>query len=201
MRTGTPTGPIRGVALLVALAVTVVAPASADAQRRRGEPPNREQIEQRIRAQMGRMMQERLGLDEDQAEELSEVVRSFDGQRRELAQREFALRRQVEALMDGDGDRDEARALLEQQADLRMREAELFRAEQEALLDVLSPTQVLELQDLRQDIGRRIRALRGGDGPDGGRFRGPGPGPRRDGPPRDGRRGASVPPPGLPPAS
>jgi len=49
-------------ALLFALAV---APGAADAQRRRDDVPDRPQIEQRIRAQMGRMMQERLGLDED----------------------------------------------------------------------------------------------------------------------------------------
>jgi len=188
---------------LLLLLTAMAAPSAADAQRRRdGEPPNREEIEQRIRAQMGRMMQERLGLDEAEAERLSEVVRSFDGQRRDLAQREFQTRRQVEALMDGGGNDREARALLEQQAELRMQEAELFRDEQEALLEVLSPAQVLELQDLRQDIGRRIRALRGGGSSDDGRFRGPGPdGSRRERPGPDGRIGLHAVPPGPPPVS
>ena len=188
---------------LLLLLTAMAAPSAADAQRRRdGEPPNREEIEQRIRAQMGRMMQERLGLDQAEAERLSEVVRSFDGQRRDLAQREFQTRRQVEALMDGGGNDREARALLEQQAELRMQEAELFRDEQEALLEVLSPAQVLELQDLRQDIGRRIRALRGGGSSDDGRFRGPGPdGSRRERPGPDGRIGLHAVPPGPPPVS
>jgi Spy/CpxP family protein refolding chaperone len=164
-------------------------PATADAQRR-GDPASREQIEQRIRAQMGRMMQQRLGLDAAEAEELSAVVRSFDERRREIMQREVETRRRVGALQSGDTDEAEARELLELQAQLRLQEAELFREEQEALLDVLTPSQVLELQDLRQDIGRRIRALRGGGRPDADRRRGPGPDgrigserPTRPGPP------------------
>lgn len=190
---------------LAVLLAAIAVPSQAEAQRRRdGEPPNREEIEQRIRAQMGRMMQERLGLDESQAESLSEVVGSFDGQRRELIQREFDTRRRVDALLDRNGNDEEARALLEQQAELRMQEAELFRDEQEALLEILSPAQVLELQDLREDIGRRIRALRGRGGSDDGRFRGPGPDrPRRDGPRPgpDGRLGMHGVPPGPPPIS
>lgn len=165
-------------ALLVAM---LVFPTSADAQRRRGEPPDRARIEQRIRAQMGRMMQERLELTEEEATQLSEVVQSFEGRRRELFLREIETRRRVEELVRADGGEAEARALLELQAQLRSEEADLFRAEQEALLEILSAAQVLELQDLREDLGRRIRALRGGGRSDGDRFRGPGP---------DGRIGA-----------
>jgi Spy/CpxP family protein refolding chaperone len=167
------------VAFLIA---AVTAPGSADAQqRRRGDtPPDRAQIEQRIRAQMGRMMQERLGLSQDEAARLSEVVQGFDARRGELVRREQETRRQVDEITRAGGSDSEARALLERQSELRMEEARLFGEEQQALLGVLSPAQVLELQDLRQDIGRRIRALRGGgrgDGQDGPR----GPGPRQDG--------------------
>jgi len=164
------------------LVSALLAPGSADAQqqRRRGDqPPDRAQIEQRIRAQMGRMMQERLGLSQQEADRLSEVVRQFDGRRRELVDREQEVRRRAEEITRSGGDASGARELLQQQADLRMEEAQLFGEEQRALLDVLTPAQVLELQDLRQDIGRRIRALRGprGDTPNGPR----GPGPRPDG--------------------
>jgi hypothetical protein len=66
--------------------------------------------------------------------------------------------------------------------ELRREEAELFREEQEALLDVLTPIQVLRLQELRQDLGQRIRALGGGRGGRPGSgvspSRGPGPGSR-----------------------
>lgn len=155
---------------LVLVLGLLAAPLGADAQR--GGPQDRERLEQRIRAQMGRLMQQRLALDEEEAGRLSEVVQSFDGRRRQLARREFETRRQVEALLEADGDQTEALRLLELQIELRVEEAELFREEQEALLSVLSPAQVLELQELRQDIGRRIRNLRGGGRPDSDGVRG-----------------------------
>lgn len=131
----------------------------------RGAPPDRAQLEQRIRAQMGRMMRQRLGLDDEQAARLSQVVQDFDGRRRELLTEEQATRQRVDTLLRASPvDETEAKVLLDRMADLRVQEAQLLRAEQEALLDVLTPSQVLELQVLRQDIGRRIRALRGGPG-------------------------------------
>jgi len=174
-------------AVVVALAAL---PQSALGQRSPDARPDRAEIEQRIRAQMGRMMQERLGLDEEEAAHLSEVVQAFEGRRRDLARREFETRRQVEDLVRNGGQDRVARELLEAQSELRLEEARLFAEEQEALLEVLTPAQVLELQDLRQDLGRRIRALRGGTrdrGPDGPGTRGPGPSP-------DGRSGARATP-------
>jgi len=151
---------------------------------------DRAQLEERVRAQMGRLMRGRLGLDEAEAERLSEVVTGFDGRRRELFAQEQAARRRVEAVLrEGSDDEDEARELITRMWELRQEEAELFREEQEALLDVLTPIQVLRLQELRQDLGQRIRALGGGRGgrsgvaPGAGSSRGPGPGSR-------GRQGA-----------
>ena len=89
-----------------------------------GSPPDRERLEQRIRAQMGRMMQQRLGLDETQAGDLSLVVQGFQTQRQELVRSEQAARRRVEALMlDGNGDQEEARELIERIAELRVQDA------------------------------------------------------------------------------
>jgi hypothetical protein len=172
---------------VVLLGAFLVLPSAADAQRRRGDPADREQLEQRIRAQMGRMMQERLGLDDAEAAQLSEVVASFDARRRELAVREQATRRRVDALARASAPEQEALQVVRLQAELRTEEAALFRAETDALLGILTARQVLQLQELREDLGRRIRDLRGGgrDG-DGGSTRGPGPRP-------DGRNGARGP--------
>lgn len=176
-------------ALLLALAAAVVAwPAALDGQQgqqgRRGDV-DRERLEQRIRAQMGRMMRERLGLDEEEATRLAAVVQDFDARRRALFVEEQATRRSVETFLNqGTDDQPQALSLIERVTELRLQEAQLFQEEQEALLDVLTPTQLLELQDLRQELGQRIRALRGGRGGDSDRRRGPGPGPGafRDGP-------------------
>ena len=163
--------------LLVALLAAALVAGPLDAQRSpdRSDARDREQLEQRIRARMGRLISERLGLDSTQAAELADVVRGFDERRRALFREEQATRRSVESLVRADST-DDARAseLLAQIADLRVREARLFAEEQAALATVLTPTQVLELHALREQIGRRIRALRGGrDGePDRRRRRG-----------------------------
>ena len=84
------------------------------------------------------------------------------------------MRRRVEALMlEGGQDQSEAAELLERMSVLRIQEAELFQAEQEALLEILTPVQVLQYVSLREQLGQRIRRLRGqagrGDGRGGGR--------------------------------
>jgi len=118
--------------------------------------------------QMGRMMERRLGLTRDQATALSDVVQGFEERRREMRRSEQAARRRVEALLlEGGEDEAEARALLARMADLRQQEAALFAEEQEALLGVITPVQVLQMQDLREQIGQRIRALRGRGGGEG----------------------------------
>jgi len=144
----------------------VVLPTTSHAQDRGSRTQDREEMEQRFRRQMGRMIQERLGLDDAQSEALSDVVRGFDGRRRELGRAEMAARRRVEALLlEGGQDDAEAQELLTRMIELRAEEAQLFALEQEALLEVLSPVQVLQLQSLREDLGRRIRSLRGREGP------------------------------------
>jgi Spy/CpxP family protein refolding chaperone len=178
---------------ILAFGVILASPTSAEGQRRRDDGADRAQIEHRIRAQMGRMMQERLGLDAQEEARLSELIQTFESRRRELMGREVETRRRVEELTRQGGGDAEARGLLQLQADLRLEEAQLFAAEQNALLQVLTPAQVLELQDLREDLGRRIRALRGGGR--GGEPNGPrGPGPRQDGRLGERRAPGAVPP-------
>ena len=136
----------------------------------RGQGPNRAEMEQRIRQRMGEMMRERLGLTDEQAAGLGEIVQGFEQQRRDLFRQEQAVRRRVEALVleGGDGD-EEGRELLARMLELRRSEADLYAAEQEALLEILSPVQVLRLQSLRDQLGQQIRRFRGGwDGPPGG---------------------------------
>jgi Spy/CpxP family protein refolding chaperone len=160
---------IIGKGRVMCLTLTLVALASstpAEAQRRpgsgRGGMQDREQLEQRIRARMGEMMRQRLDLTPEQGERLSEVVKEFDGQRRELGRQAQATRRRVEALiLEGGQDDEEGLELLGRLSEIKLREAELFGVEQEALLEVLSPVQVLQFQALREQLGQRIRRLRG----------------------------------------
>jgi len=143
--------------------------------RRGGGMQDRAEVEQRVRAQMDRMMRERLGLTDEEAERLSEVRQSFDGRRRELARSEQAARIRVEALMlEGGEDDVEALELLARMTELRSQEADLFVEEQTAFLEILTPVQVLHMQSMRDQLGQRIRALRRGRGRDPGDMRRPG---------------------------
>lgn len=168
---------------VLAVALLLGVPASpASAQRAPARPGmgpgNREQLEERIRARFGEMVKQRLGLNDEQAHQLNETVRTFQGDRMDLFRDEQALRKRVEALMlEGASDQAEAKELLDQMAALRVREAQLSASEQDKLLTFLSPVQVLQFQAMREEMGRRIQRLRGGPGgPPGGDGEGRGPG-------------------------
>ena len=157
----------RGLLLVGALIGGLMVTAPVDAQRggdgRRGDGrPDRAGLERRMRVQMARMMSQRLGLSEDQAERLSEVTQRFDERRRELGRSEQATRARVGALMLEEADDNvQAQELLDRMHELRALEGALVQEEQEALLEVITPIQILKMQSLREALGRRIRSLRG----------------------------------------
>jgi Spy/CpxP family protein refolding chaperone len=155
---------------ILAAALTTLAPAVEAQQRGPGRRPGRAELEGRVRAQFGRMVRERLALTPEQATRLGEIVDGFREDRMRLAQEDEALRARTRALILEGGDSEaEARDILDRLHALRLEEARLFRSEQEALLEVLSPSQVLQFHTLREQMGQRIRQLRGGPGPPGGR--------------------------------
>lgn len=162
-----------GTVLVAALAM----PSALEAQQRgqRGGPPGgRAELEQRVRHRFAQMVQEQLGLTEVEAQRLGETTRGFMDRRRELMQDEEATRRRVEALvLEGGGDGNEARQLVARLIELREEEVALFRDEQEALLDVLSPYQLLQFHQIRERMNERVRALRGRGGGPGGSPGGP----------------------------
>jgi Spy/CpxP family protein refolding chaperone len=118
---------------------------------------------------MGEMMQRRLGLTEEESASLSEIAEEFMPLRRALARDEQAVRRRVEALtLEAPTDDAEASELLARLVDLRRQDAELFVQEQDRMLEVLTPRQVLQMHALREELGERIRRLRRGRGNSGG---------------------------------
>ncbi|MEJ2202600.1 MAG: periplasmic heavy metal sensor [Gemmatimonadota bacterium] len=160
---------IRGLWLTLAVLLAAgLGPSHIQGQRRPGMGPgqNRADLERRIRARFGEMVRERLDLDDERAQRLNETVQSFQEDRSTLFREEQALRRRVEAvLLEGDPEAEEARGLVERMQELRLEEARLFQREQQALLEFLTPIQLLRLHALREQMGQRIRQLRGGPGP------------------------------------
>ncbi len=158
--------PQRGFVVAALLFLTVVVP--LEAQRRgppmgpRGRGGNRAELEQAVRARMADMMQQSLGLTEEEGVRLSEALEEFENHRQRVGRQEEALRRRAEALMlEEADDQTEATELLQRMSELRFEETGLFRAEQDALLEILTPLQILRFLQLREQLGQRIQRLRG----------------------------------------
>lgn len=180
-----PGAVLRGWAAAMMAATLLLTPAAAQ-QRGMGpggilRPQERQQLERRVRARFAEMMRQRLGLSSEEAQRLNATVESFMERRQRIVADEEALRLRMEAIAQEEEPTDaEARTLLASMRELREAEVRLFREEQEALLQVLSPVQLVRFHAMRQQLGQRIQQLRGGMGP--------GPG----GPPA----GRGAPPPG-----
>jgi Spy/CpxP family protein refolding chaperone len=151
------------------LLLTTVAVAPLEGQRTPRSSEDRARLEERMRARVGEIIRHRLGLDREEEARLSAIAQEFEQRRRALVASERETRQQIEPFLEsGRADDAEAAAIIERMIAFKRQEAELFREEQVRLQEVLTPTQVLQLYDLRMELGRRIRALRGGGG-DGGR--------------------------------
>lgn len=186
--------PIRGatsasLALRFALAVALLAFQAGGAAAQRGttsptpnqtpgatQTPNpdglsREEMMARIQAQFESQIARELSLTAAQQTRLSEVMRTYQTSREALRPRRAQLDRDLRAYYQNRGSEEEARRLVLEARALREEETRLMHAEEDRLLEVLQPSQVLLLQFLRDQFGGRIRSLDGGRGgpPFGGR--------------------------------
>ncbi|MDE0081353.1 MAG: Spy/CpxP family protein refolding chaperone [Gammaproteobacteria bacterium] len=170
------------IAVTMALAASAaLSPVVASAQARdRGPSSTRQELVERIRERFENRIARELRLDEQQREVLGEVFSVFARSRAELLPQRREIERRISNHLAGpDGAEEDALGLLEEMRALREREAELLREEEDRLLEVLTPSQVLRLQALRDQFGNQIRRLRGDSSPGipGDRpFRGPRPG-------------------------
>jgi len=124
--------------------------------------PQRMELERRVRERYATMVKERLGLSEEQSRQLEQAVESFRESRQGLMAEEQALRRRTEALLiEQNPSEDEARSLLQRMQELRIAETRVFQGEQEALLEFLTPIQVVRFHAIREQLGQRIQQLRG----------------------------------------
>ena len=142
----------------------------------------RQEMELRIQARFGNLVREQLGLDDEQVQSLQDVVLDFRRRRAEFTRDERAARARVAGLGGGRGGVDltdeEASEILLEMRSLSGEEASIFREEQEALLEILSPSQVVRYIVMRQQLGDRIRGLGSRGGPPRGPQDGRGPGIR-----------------------
>ena len=162
----------------LALGLMVLAPVQVAAQQERRVP--RQQMEQQLRERFEAVIVERVGLDEAQAAAVREITGEIMELRRELARREMALQRQLRGLTPANLDAERASDLIEEIMAVRAEEVRVMQLETERLREHLSDVQVLVLFQVREEMGRRIREMRGarpggpGGPPGGGRGGGTG---------------------------
>jgi Spy/CpxP family protein refolding chaperone len=180
---------------VVMMVAAAQAPVDLEAQQRGSRADremSREQMQERVQQAFEQRMARALDLSEEQQARMREALGDFREARRELMPQRRELQMETRRFMSGDRNDDErARELIRARRELRETELRLQREEEERLLQILSPSQVLRMQMLRDEFGERIRSLEAG--PRAGRMR-PGGMALRGGP---GWRG--MPPRGLVP--
>ena len=126
--------------------------------------------EERLRHRlMGRFLDhasKELELTEDQTRRLHQEYREVQEKRRSLIREQRAVRLRLEALnQEGRASDAEARQLLQRASDLKAREAELWREEQERIGRVLTPAQQARFLVLQERFAERVRRMREDRGP------------------------------------
>jgi Spy/CpxP family protein refolding chaperone len=157
-----------------ALVALVVLPAVAGAQQAEKAPPQRAQLEARLRREFTRVVQQRVGLTDDQLTKLGPINRSFSEQRRTLQLQERDTRVAIQrAIRDTAARSDSARisGLLQQLVNIQKRRVQLVEDEQRALATIMTPLQRARYMALQEQTRRQVeqRRGRGGGGPPPGR--------------------------------
>jgi hypothetical protein len=143
-----------------------LAPGAAGAQQRnrQRQPAERAQLEQRLRQQLARVVRDRLGLNDQQMQRLSEVNQKYDAERRDLVRREFEVRRGLrQRLIDTSTAVDESAVgqLLTEQLRIQRARVDLLEAEQTDLAQFLTPSQRAKYLAIQEQMRRQMDQMRG----------------------------------------
>jgi Spy/CpxP family protein refolding chaperone len=122
---------------------------------------SRQELLQRIQREFEDRIAVELELTDEQRAALPEILAEFGAARRELGEmREAFMDRVGTLLAANEADPLQALTLIEEGRALRAREEQLLVQEEERLLAVLEPDQVLVLQTLRDQFGDLIQSVR-----------------------------------------
>jgi Spy/CpxP family protein refolding chaperone len=149
---------------LLALALPLGAAAQEGTPTRERRAPNeaqRAEMRERIQTRFLDLVTERLELDATQRTRVAAVLDQNSDRRREIAEDGHRLRQEAADLLRSDApDAARAERILGELTRLREQELQLWRAEQDALAGVLSPTQRLELMAIQARFNERVRDVR-----------------------------------------
>ncbi len=125
-------------------------------------PPERARVEQQLRARMGEVVQQRLGLSAQQMQQLNTANRKFDRDRIALLNQErrvrMAIRQQIESGPNSSQDR--IAALMDSTLLLERRRLDLMEAEQAELKKFLTPLQRAQFFGLQTQMRTRMEQMR-----------------------------------------
>jgi hypothetical protein len=132
-------------------------------------------MERRLQEGFNNLVRNQLGLEPQQASNFGEVVLRFQDERQRLVTREAELRRRYQiggVVSEGAPNilrrggplmaDAEAREVLREMRALRTAETDLFSREQDRLLELVSPGQLVRYYLLREQLAESIGRLRGG---------------------------------------
>lgn len=128
----------------------------------RPQPPQRRALERRFQQRFLDLSRERLDLEERQTARLGEILER-GWQARQGLQRELAAERERfnAAIRDPETGDDEFRRRLDAMEDLRRREYELWRSEQRALAEFMTPRQRATFVHMQLRMNDAVRGARG----------------------------------------
>lgn len=154
--------------VLLVLALTCVpATVSAPNVEAQAVPAQRQELERRIRRAFQNRVRQDLQLTQSEVQSLAEVVQWSEQERRGIARRTRELNLRATGYLRDGGPVEDAQSILESRKALQQEEADLFVEEQDRLLGVLSPHQVVRYYRLRDQFNRQLlqaRARRAGNG-------------------------------------
>lgn len=147
---------------LLALSLTVTAPALAQRPELDSAPARRQALEERVRQRMASVVKQRVGLSDDQMRRLAEVNRDIEAQRRLLQDQERDVRIGLRGeVMRGDSANQERVArYLDQLIDLQRRRIDLISREQRALGGFMTPVQRAKYLAMQDQVRRRVEEMR-----------------------------------------
>jgi hypothetical protein len=146
-------------AVLLALSASLT---TVEAQRAQPDNQRRAQLEQAVRQRVARMLKERVGLTDEQLEQVGELNRRFEERRRILMEQERDVRigLREEVLREGEADQDRVARLLDQAIRVQQERLKVLEEEQRELAKFLTPVQRAKYLAVQEQIHKAVEDLR-----------------------------------------
>ena len=153
--------------ILIALLALSLGHTAVEAQRAAPDNQRRAQLEQAVRQRVARMLKERVGLSDEQLEQVGELNRRFEERRRVLIEQERDVRigLRQEVLREDEADQERVARLLDQAIQVQQERLRVLEEEQRELAKFLTPVQRAKYLAVQEQIHRAVEEMRWGRRP------------------------------------